>query len=960
MQCDAIYIYMDRPYGREERIGRMRTISTEKSGRVGSAGRKSLKAADRFLSHNGVRLLLALGLFVGTSIGCHWIFMAQFRGFSSSPMFFGWPGYDTTSQMLSAKSLLEQSLLNGDMFWSWSYGLGGDIFSEFSYYYSTSPFFYVEFLVKALFGAAGAGIYVQQQWTLVFSVVKQAAVMTVMYLLCRVEKKETAVSMIAGLVYGCSQWYLMNAFTFGYMTDAMFWLPLAAIALHSFREKGKWMPLVWVVALTAANSFYFGYMSCLFYAVFFLIFSADRGMKFRQYLLCVLKLAGIAAAGLLLSCVCFLPSVHALLSADRVQTLFESRVIPSPSFFITLPEQLFTRVGQFAFPAILLFVVLLRFRACPSLCRKKTVLALFWLAAWTVPMVSSIMNGFSYASDRWLYIVIFAVAYAVPDWLEAIQVQKPVSLKALFIGCSAIIVFYSTRIVRGLNIHELNDRRVMILSVAMLVLVYVIQVRPVRIPPLPRMAIRRCGKAALIGCMALCYVLTSITAYRNLGHCGIFPLDDEKKQSYLVGDETQRTINAELVPSSEEFYRVDDASIYQTQERYENRSCLHRNYSISAYNSMINRELHQWIKRTYDVASLFDSPSYYRGFGHRLFLENAWGVEYKINGETLPYGYEYETLESGNTVMHNTLGVGLDLWYDTVLTQEVFDRLDYAERDTALLQTAVIGDGAAGSYPSAQLDDTTAYYPLDLSEGTFSNCRLEDGKLIAGDDAVLHLPLPEISGPGEFLLTFRIREQGDSRYTISVDGNQVIRFESEYKWGFETEEFSHVVPGDAENIEMSLTKGTYVIEDMRLAFNSYDRLESWTQDRNRYNLENRTVSGSRVEGTLRNETAGILTLSMPYNEGWSCTVDGKSTPLIRVNGVFTGIELEPGEHVIKLHFTPPYLVMGACVSGAVLLAMLLIAVCPPAVRRLRRRGGKGKSIGGAPAPLPEEKIVDQP
>ncbi len=89
-------------------------------------------------------------------------------------------------------------------------------------------------------------------------------------------------------------------------------------------------------------------------------------------------------------------------------------------------------------------------------------------------------------------------------------------------------------------------------------------------------------------------------------------------------------------------------------------------------------------------------------------------------------------------------------------------------------------------------------------------------------------------------------------------------------------------------------------------------------------------------------------------------MDGKSTPLIRVNGVFTGIELEPGEHVIKLHFTPPYLVMGACVSGAVLLAMLLIAVCPPAVRRLRRRGGKGKSIGGAPAPLPEEKIVDQP
>ena len=909
---------------------------------------RAWKSVDRFLAKNGVRFLLALILFLVAGVGCHAIFMLQFVGCSPAPMFFAGLGSDSTSQMLSAKSLLEWSLMNGDLFWSWSYGLGGDLFSEFSYYYTTSPFFYAEFAIKALFGAAGAGIYVQQQWALIFSMVKQVVIMAAMYLLCRVEKKETAFSMIAGMVYGCAWWYLYYSYFYGgFMTDAMFWLPLAAIAFHFYLEKGKWIPLVCIIALTVANSFYFGYMSCLFYAVFFLIFSADKGIKIRGYFLRVSKLAGIAVMGLLLSCVFFLPSVNALLSADRTQTLFDSRLISSPSFFVTLPERLFTRAGRFVFPSFLVFAALLRFRECGSLCRKKTALALFWLVAWSVPMVSSVMNGFSYATDRWVYLVVFAVAYAVPDWLEALREQKPVGNKALFLGCSAIVVLYYTRIVRGVGFHELTDRLVMILSVAMLVIAYILQGCQLRLPSLSRI-VCRCGKVALIGCMALCYILSSITSYALDNYLGLYSLDESTTQSFLVGDETQRTVNAELMPSRDEFYRVDDASIYQEERRYDNRSWLHRNYSISSYSSMINRELHQWIRRTYDVASRIDSPSYYRGFGHRLFLENAWGVEYKINQETLPYGYEYETLQSGNVVMHNTNGVGFDLWYDTTLSEDKFNDMDYAQRDAVLLQAAVVGEKAERRYPPAQLDQTTTVYPLDLSNGNFSNCRWEDGKLIVEDDAQILLPLPAVSGPGEFLLSFRIRELGDSRYSMNIQGSRVLCYESSYTWTFKTEEFSHAIPGNAERIEMSFTPGTYAIEELRLAFNSYDRLEDWTQARNRYNLENLIVSGSHVEGTLRNETPGILTLSMPYNKGWTCTVDGEKTPLIRVNGIFTGIEMEPGEHVIKMRFIPPYLIIGACITGATALALILFALRRPFAKRFGKNSREAENSGDMP------------
>lgn len=46
---------------------------------------------------------------------------------------------DSFNQLIRMIPFLEENILKRQ--WSWSYGLGGDIFSEFSYYYTTSPFF---------------------------------------------------------------------------------------------------------------------------------------------------------------------------------------------------------------------------------------------------------------------------------------------------------------------------------------------------------------------------------------------------------------------------------------------------------------------------------------------------------------------------------------------------------------------------------------------------------------------------------------------------------------------------------------------------------------------------------------------------------------------------------------------------------------------------------------------------
>ena len=64
-----------------------------------------------------------------------------------------------------------------------------------------------------------------------------------------------------------------------------------------------------------------------------------------------------------------------------------------------------------------------------------------------------------------------------------------------------------------------------------------------------------------------------------------------------------------------------------------------------------------------------------------------------------------------------------------------WERLDYAERDAALLQAAVV-EGAKGKYPTSRLDETTSIRQLGLPDADLVNCEVsERGTLVAHEGA---------------------------------------------------------------------------------------------------------------------------------------------------------------------------------------------------------------------------------
>jgi len=79
-------------------------------------------------------------------------------------------------------------------------------------------------------------------------------------------------------------------------------------------------------------------------------------------------------------------------------------------------------------------------------------------------------------------------------------------------------------------------------------------------------------------------------------------------------------------------------------------------------------------------------------------------------------------------------------------------------------------------------------------------------------------------------------------------------------------------------------------------------------------------------------------LSQDWERGWHATVDGKSVPVLRTDGLVIGLTVLRGHHVVHIAFTPPGLWSGALVALLALLALLFAAPLVSSVRKIRRSG----------------------
>lgn len=880
-----------------------------------------------FLKRHKYDLLACLVLLV-TALACHGRYLLP------GGLVFATDG-DSFRQILPTSMLLQSMRQTGDLFWNWSFGLGGDAFTELTYAGSVSVFSWLQSLVRAVFGGVSgvnADILVALRWKLGFSIFKQALAMLLTYALLKSTGKKTLYALLGALAYGTAPWFLYRALLFDFMTEGMVLLPLVALCYQRYRDTGRFVGLSLSIGLLIGNNFYFGYIGVLFFALYFLVFSYEKGLPFRQYCVRVLKVLGVCAIGALVACVSLLPSINGILSSDRTFTDASLAFLPDIDTLSGLFQLVFLGSGKLGLPLFALLVFTVHFQRLDGDTKKRSLLAAFWLLMLLAPAMASIMNGFSYPTPRWHYIVIFACATALPDWLMALEQQACVKPWQAALVCGAAI---------GLGL-AFGDLQVSFAGAAWVVsfclgLAAVLLIG-FREGLLAKPFIGRQLTLLVVLCVGLSGVLNSVSVR-------VYNIYEKDAETLFFGSVSQRAANEDLARDKGAFYRVEDMGIASVN--YEDRPYVYGTKGVSNFASEVNGRLSTWLKKTFAIPTTPVCAGIYKSMDNRLFPEIAWGLRYKVpdpdKAALLPDCWVETATESGETVYENTLFTGFDLWYDTVLPVDEWNALSYGEKDAALLQTACVEGTLQAAYPAPVLDDAVTTLPLTGEDAILVGGRWQDGKLHVKDTATLTFPVGEDGEKGEageYLLSLRITEEsGESMFSMTVDGVAYEKFadtmESE-SLNYPLETFAYHYDGSLPELTLILSKGVYVLSDCSVSRVSYAFAEDWTAARNRYQLTDLSVEGSHIAGDIVNDTAGILALSMPYREGWRCLVDGREAELLLVNGVFAGVELSPGSHHIQMDYVPPFLRLGACVTGAALLGLAVYGAAD-AFRRKRRR-----------------------
>ena len=89
------------------------------------------------------------------------------------------------------------------------------------------------------------------------------------------------------------------------------------------------------------------------------------------------------------------------------------------------------------------------------------------------------------------------------------------------------------------------------------------------------------------------------------------------------------------------------------------------------------------------------------------------------------------------------------------------------------------------------------------------------------------------------------------------------------------------------------------------------------------------LTDTRLEGTVTNAEEGLLYTSIPYDSGWTLTVDGQPEKITAVGNAMIAFHLDPGSHRIVLHYETPGYSVGMTVTIiclALYLALLLVAL----------------------------------
>ena len=596
------------------------------------------------------------------------------------------------------------------------------------------------------------------------------------------------------------------------------------------------------------------------------------------------------------------------------------------------------------------------------------------------PHLGSMMNGFSYQQNRFVFHFVFLLAYMV---VINFDIKLKYSKEQIIAMTVSIFVYFILLI--NCDMIDIKDS-VYALGFSVLILLFIIFINN-------KNNIRK-KYYKIFSSFILFIVLLNIFEngsqiynVENNGFVNSFKCSKDvmdfynnygQYASYTLVKFNHAIDRIKSVDNS--FYRINDSS-----ENVLSNIGIVMNYkSLNSYLSIGNQYVGELTKdlRIKD----YQATTALAKLDSRTQITTLLGAKYYIGTESnkniVPYGYELieiidNPIDINNPTLvyknKNTLSIGT--FFDSYIKNEDYDKLNPIEKENVLLNSVVVDNenniiSENVLYNSKVSDEVkknvfecnyiiTNNKNIKLDEKTiWVNDENESIELVIDDipnNTELYVYIDELEyNPftKEELRSMELNGESTNR-EINAFYNKYKNYQSDFSYssldlGYRYSDvykkqtiknkITHAYYVDYDEIAINLgyrnvhdsniveielpREGKYKYNDIKIlavSMDSYDKNISKIKE-NEFVINE--YNNNYLLGKIVNNRDGILQFSIPYSKGWKVYIDGDETEIINVNKAFIGINLEEGVHEIYLKYETPYLKVGiicSCISCVVFI-----------------------------------------
>lgn len=699
---------------------------------------------------------------------------------------------------------------------------------------------------------------------------------------CLYKGKKRWCILAGSLIYSFSSYSLCYGLQFWYFLMPIITFPLLILGIDMLLKEDKKVPIFLVIAafLQATCGFYFLYMEIIFGILYFLVsYFYDKKMKGGIFSFVRITLVGISAylVGLCMAGVLLVPSIIAFFSSTRSGDKVQPGILYESSKYLqSLQNLIIPRAFEDVLGISVLVLIAIYFTIRNKYCLKYKTILIVLIIGLVLPAFGYVMNGFSYTTDRWTFIMQFFFGVITVDVLdENYLIENDFNVFYIMIMPVVLCLLHMISREHGSVFRGLIY---ILLSLFLMLVIYKIRRNEWEVEGLLFFVI-----------LNLFLNLFMIFGPEKLGGSG-----------FRAGFKTFEEVDKELsdnpvleVEDSNTFYRMDIMSSSRGE------AMILDYYGTAEYFSMINKNIYDFYNGMMVSPGMGASTWVLKNLDGRIILDSLLSVKYIED-------FQQDNLRVGE-LRENSYYLPLGYVYTKYIDEEDFLKYNPMERQEIMLEAVIINNKieAEDSKQESYNPKSFAYESIDYSI-EYKNIDRDDEMILVNNQSSI-IFRTDVQADGEnYIYLEGIKTDFDIGEAVKLKiGNKEVELPGKGVHDV----MINIGTSNCALLEFS-KEGIYEIKKICMYHLPDDYIKEPINKLRQNSLKNIEIDGNVIRGEINSKIDGILFLSIPYGDGWEARIDGEITDIKKANLGFMAVTLKQGKHDIEFYYTTPGLKIG--------------------------------------------------